>query len=158
MIPKGCGRPAGIFSQNLGLKNPKKIGKNPNFLRDFPRFSRGLSQKPVNSRTNGWEPHLETSVSAPSRPTHPPPRTARHGWSSQRLSFRAVRTRGYAGKPYAATRVALRPSVDFHKCPTILKQKSKTSNGSQPFVREFIGFWLSPRENKENPRDCFDFF
>ena len=47
---------ADIFAKS-GLENPpKKIGKNPNFLRNFPRFSRGLSQTPVNSRTNGWEP------------------------------------------------------------------------------------------------------
>ena len=44
-----------------GPEKPKQIGnKNDFILRDFPRFSRGLSQKPVNSCTNGWEPSDQT--------------------------------------------------------------------------------------------------
>ena len=58
MIPKRCGRLARIFSQGLGLKTPTKSDKNLNVLRDFLRFSGGLSQKPVNSRTNGWEAYV----------------------------------------------------------------------------------------------------
>ena len=58
MIRNRSARPAGIFSQNQGLKKAKQIANNLIVLRDFPRFSRGLSQKPMNSRTNGWEPYF----------------------------------------------------------------------------------------------------
>ena len=58
MIPKRCGRPAGIFSQNLGLKNLEKTKENQNCPRIFFHFSRGFSLKPVNSRKNGWEPSI----------------------------------------------------------------------------------------------------
>ena len=46
---------ADIFAKS----GPEKLHfflKNQDFLREFSRLSRGLSQKPVNSRTNGWEP------------------------------------------------------------------------------------------------------
>ena len=48
---------AHIFAKSGPEKNPKKQ-KNLNILRDFHSFSRGLSLKPVNSRTNGWEPYF----------------------------------------------------------------------------------------------------
>ena len=115
MIPKRCGRPARIFSQNLGLKNLAKKQGKPKFPWMFPNFSRGVSLKPVNSRTNGWEPY-KFAVARP--------RTAcRHGCR--------------------ATTAPLSPY------------------GAQPFVREFTGFWQSPRENCGNPAEhlnCSLFF
>ena len=47
---------ADIFAKS-GPEKPKKSEKNQNVLRDFPRFSRGFSLKPLNSRRNGWEPN-----------------------------------------------------------------------------------------------------
>ena len=47
---------ADIFAKSGPEKPDKKTKTNPNFLRDFPHFSRGLGQKTLNSRTNGWEP------------------------------------------------------------------------------------------------------
>ena len=74
MIPKQCGRPARIFSQNLGLKNLKKqwkIKQSP----DFSHFSRGFSIKPVNSCTNGWEPAGSNSIVRNGCQYHQPTRT-----------------------------------------------------------------------------------
>ena len=48
---------ADIFAKSGPEQKQKKCGNNLNVLRDFPCFSRGISQKPVNSRTNGWEPY-----------------------------------------------------------------------------------------------------
>ena len=36
-----------IFAKSGPEQNPTKIGTNPNFLREFPHFFRGVSQKPV---------------------------------------------------------------------------------------------------------------
>ena len=41
-----------------------KNGRSQTCLRDFPRFSRGLSEKPVNSSTNGWEPIIGSQIIA----------------------------------------------------------------------------------------------
>ena len=47
---------ADIFAKSEPEKTQHKPTKKKN-LRDFPRFSRGLSKKPLNSRINGWEPY-----------------------------------------------------------------------------------------------------
>ena len=47
---------ADIFAKSGPGKNPANR-KKQNVLRDFARFSRGFTQKPLNSRTNGWEPY-----------------------------------------------------------------------------------------------------
>ena len=52
---------ADIFVKSGPEQKPKNW-KKTNVLRDFPRFSCGLSQKPVNSLTNGWEPYEATET------------------------------------------------------------------------------------------------
>ena len=48
---------ADIFAKS-GLEKPANNWKqNQHVLRFFPLFSIGFSPKPVNSGTNGWEPH-----------------------------------------------------------------------------------------------------
>ena len=54
---------ADIFGKS-GPENPITKSDKIKMLSGFPMFSCGFSQKPVNSRTSGWEPNRPLSPAA----------------------------------------------------------------------------------------------
>ena len=56
---KTIGKVGGNIFAKSGPEKPPTNRTIQDFLRDFPRCSCELSQKPVNSRTNGWAPYVK---------------------------------------------------------------------------------------------------